>query len=145
MFLYVISLYLLNNIALNSIASIAIIVALQGGHFMQTNIKYMANSEIPNEPGIYLLSDKKNDLHYIGTASDLRARIASHRSKLIQNKHANTTLQAIFSTSMLEVQILTVLHHADKQKLKEIETIFLEAAPILFKNRLINKYKKINS
>lgn len=123
-----------------------VIIALsKGGIHLNTNIKFIANTSLSEEPGLYLLSDKANDYHYLGVASNLRARIANHRSKLIQRKHPNDTLQSIFLTSTIDVQILTVVPNATKQQLKEIEMLFVEAAPVLFKNGLINKYKKVTS
>lgn len=117
---------------------------MQGDNDMDKNhIKFIANEELPTASGIYLLYDEKSDLAYIGCASNLRNRIANHRSNLIHQKHPNYMLQAMFNCGYLCVRILSTFPYPDKKRLKEAQQLFIEASPAIFKNPLVNKYKTV--
>ncbi|SOB90408.1 GIY-YIG catalytic domain-containing protein [Ureibacillus xyleni] len=109
----------------------------------KNHIKFITNDELPNTSGIYLLYDEKSDLAYIGSASNLRNRIANHRSNLIHQKHPNDMLQAMFNMGCLCVRILVTFPFLDKKRLKEAENLFIEASPAIFKNPLVNRYKSV--
>lgn len=102
-------------------------------------LKYTKNTEFPNEGGVYILKNIKNKKVYIGCTRDLRARLATHRSLLLGNKHHSSELQAAFNRDVLIVRVLAVLPHANQSLLKEAERIFIQASPHIFPSGIINK------
>ncbi|MES1043539.1 hypothetical protein FOA22_03315 [Heyndrickxia oleronia] len=108
---------------------------------IKNHIKYLENVDIPALPGVYLLTDTKNDLHYIGSSLNIRSRIANHRTLLNYGSHQNEKLQRMYDEGCLCVNILVAFPFSDKRKIKEAEKLFIEAAPVLFKDNLINKHK----
>lgn len=53
-------------------------------------------AKVPNCPrsGIYVITNKKNGKVYVGSATDVRARLYVHRSNLRRGAHDNSYLQA---------------------------------------------------
>ena len=106
---------------------------------MLNDIIDIENNELPEEAGIYLLFNEREKLYFLGTATDIRARIAGHRSKLLYQKHTNKMLQEIFDTSNVYVKVLTLLPHVSKKELKRQELIFKDVLENLLNVRLINR------
>ncbi|MDG0029975.1 GIY-YIG nuclease family protein [Priestia sp. Y58] len=102
-------------------------------------LKYKKNAELPNVAGIYILENEQNNKVYIGCSRDLRARIATHRSLLLSEKHHSKELQAAFNRNKLSVKVLAVLPHANEALLKEAELLLIQASPHIFPKGLINK------
>lgn len=102
-------------------------------------LKYARNTEFPNEGGVYILKNIRNNKVYIGGTRDLRARLATHRSLLLSNKHHSIELQNAFNKNVLIVKILVVLPHANPSLLKEAERMFIQASPHIFPSGIINK------
>lgn len=102
-------------------------------------LKYKRNGDLPNEAGIYVLENNKNNKVYIGCSGNLRARIATHRSLLLRRKHHSIELQHSFDKDQLIVKVLAVLPNANQPLLKEAELILIQASPHLFPKGLMNK------
>ena len=96
---------------------------------------------IPNEPGIYLITNTVNNKHYVGQAINLRKRLSSHLHTII-NK---TSLQHILLYRAVEK------HGIDNFKFEIIETIELtskeETKKILdeLEIRYIEEYDSYNN
>lgn len=106
---------------------------------MLNDIIEVENNELPEEAGIYILFNEREQLYFLGTATDIRARIAGHRSKLLYQKHTNKMLQELFDTSSVYVKVLTLLPHVSKKELKRQELIFKDVLENLLNVPLINR------
>lgn len=106
---------------------------------MLEDISEIENNELPEEAGIYVLFNKDEKAYYLGAATDIRARVASHRSVLLHKKHTNKILQEIFDNQNLYIKILALLPHVSKKELKRQELIFKEAIENLLNIQLINR------
>jgi len=102
-------------------------------------LKYTQDNEFPKQPGIYILENRSNSKVYIGYTMNIKARIASHRSLLLNNKHYNRELQFPFNRELLIANVLAIIPHANSTLLKDFERILIKSAPQLFPSGIINK------
>ena len=51
----------------------------------------------PKDPGVYILQNNQTLETYVGSTGNLKERLYTHRSALLNGKHANTKLQEAFS------------------------------------------------
>ena len=54
--------------------------------------------QIPNNPGMYIISNLNNDVQYVGSASNLNNRRLSHLSELRKKVHHNKMLQLVYDS-----------------------------------------------
>ena len=109
---------------------------------MRSDINEIENNELPEETGIYMLFNDAEQIYYLGTATDIRARIAGHRSKLLYHKHTNRMLQELFDTSNVYVKVLTLLPHVSKKELKRQELIIKDVLENVLNVPLINRKRR---
>lgn len=106
---------------------------------MRKDIIEIENNELSEETGIYMLFNDEEQMYFLGTATDIRARIAGHRSKLLHHKHTNKMLQELFDTSTVYVKVLTLLPHVSKRELKRQELILKDVLENVLNVKLINR------
>lgn len=53
--------------------------------------------QVPNNPGMYIITDYERSLEYVGSSGDLNSRRWAHLSCLRRNKHNNKLLQELFN------------------------------------------------
>lgn len=106
---------------------------------MLEDIREIENNELSEGAGIYILFNEIEKVYYLGAATDIRARVASHRSILLHKKHTNKILQDIFDNNSLYVKVLVLLPHVSKKELKRQELLFKDALENLLNLRLINR------
>lgn len=107
--------------------------------FRDKLLKYSQDGEYPKKAGVYILVNKRNDKVYIGCTGNVRARIASHRSLLLNRRHYSQELQQAFDRDFLVAKVLAVIPHANQQLLRETERLLIQAAPHIFPSGIINK------
>jgi hypothetical protein len=105
----------------------------------KNHIDFIENESITERSGIYLLRDEKSGMVYIGNSSNVRARVAVHRSLLQSKKHNNSRLQKIYNEGVLTVCVLIEFPYVDKIRLKEAERLFIDASPVLFPSGICNR------
>jgi hypothetical protein len=85
-----------------------------------------AYKEIKRPMGVYRIKNTRNNMVYIGFATDLSAKINRHKAELRFGSHQNKELQDawnLLGESSLEFEILDVLDHEESSHASPAEEL----------------------
>ena len=76
--------------------------------------------------GIYKIENLITGKIYIGSSLNIEKRFLRHKNELIKKRHVNIHLQREFNKYGIECLIFKILEECNKERLKEIEQLYLD-------------------
>ena len=95
--------------------------------------------------GIYKILNLKNKKVYIGSSTDLKQRLRTHKYQLKENKHGNTHLQASFNKYGKDNFLCEIIEITSKENLIEREIYWINYYQSLNRKKGYNKSSNIQS
>lgn len=90
------------------------------------DFKYTMQKNLLNSSGIYCITNLTNNKKYVGSSIDMYYRIASHKSKLLKNKHDNIYLQRAFNIDGIDNFEINILEFCSEENLAVRELFWMK-------------------
>ena len=94
--------------------------------------------------GIYKILNLKNKKVYIGSSTDLKQRLRTHKYQLKENKHGNTHLQASFNKYGKDNFLCEIIEITSKENLIEREIYWINYYQSLNRKKVITNLLTYN-
>lgn len=99
--------------------------------------------DIPDTPGIYLISNTQTKQVYVGSSKHIKTRLRKHIKDLLDNKHHSYKLASSFKTHGIACFKFEVLEHVtDPTLLITTEQAWIDKYTKLSKTKLMNVNKR---